>query len=60
MTLQMMTPVGPGASSPLALSSHGQLRSAERLQQAREALREHLLPHLGFPTLMALSRASSG
>ena len=59
MILQMMTTAGLGTSIALDLSSNGQPCRARSLQQASEALREHLLPHLGFSTLMALSRASS-
>ncbi len=59
MILQMMTTAGLGTSIALDLSSNSQPCRARSLQQASEALREHLLPHLGFSTLMALSRASS-
>ena len=59
MTLQTMTAAGLATSTALNLSSYGQPCRAPSLQQASEALREHLLPHFGFPTLMALSRASS-
>ncbi len=62
MPLQMTTPAGLGTSIALDLSSNGQpcrARSLHCWQQASEALREHLFPHLSLPTLMALSRASS-
>ncbi len=57
--MQTMTPAGLGTSITMDSSPHGQPCRAWSLQQASEALREHLLPHLGLPTLMALSRASS-
>ncbi len=59
MTLQTVTAAGLGTSTALDLSASGQPCGARSLQQASEALREHLLPHLGLPTLMALGRASS-
>ncbi len=54
----MMTAASHGTSIALNLSSSGPPCRARSLQQASEALREHMLPHLGFPMLMALSRAS--
>ncbi len=54
-----MTAAGLGASAASDFFSNGQPCRARSLQQASEALREHMLPHLGLSTLMALSRACS-
>ena len=59
LTAQMMKLASHGINIALDLAPRGHPFEARSLHQADEALREHLLPYLSFPMLMALSRASS-